>query len=535
MIEIKPIIADLSTRAARWWELTVQSTMEVYATWLDATPLERLRVPPPQPVWMPGLGDQQVINRLEQRVTTVLMPALTEEVRLDIITNRHMWPAAILFKVMKTYQPGGWAERAGLLADLTETKPAKDATTASAMLRMWKRQRARAVELRATLPDNMLQVRALDKIVGNLLGKHPQVAFRISTFRLEARIDERPSNEALMGFHELLTAEMDTLMHSAPVPNAPKEDQPAAKALQGDPKSPPRDGGEEKVCKYWGTEKGCFRGKECKFSHPALRDGIERCWICSGTGHRKAECPHKVDKSEGPESTTTKNPNHKKGGGKGGGQAGIQPGGSAKGSGKDKGKKGEERSQKAAQKEDEAPPVEKSSTYREDKGQKETPTNTGSTELVAEVTNLLKSLQVKGDRSMRAMKLAEMEYQFGVKKIQKGDGKTLLDGGATHCMRQARNAEEWRDAEEVQVTLAAGQTTMRQCRKTGTLLVDYQVQKIIPVTKLTKVGYVVHWDKKECRVEGPEGCIPVQLQQGCPVVEDRRLRSSRRRDGGSWP
>ena len=47
-------------------------------------------------------------------------------------------------------------------------------------------------------------------------------------------------------------------------------------------------------CKFWGSEHVCKQGEACKFEHVNLPDARDRCWTCSSTTHRKAECPYKA-------------------------------------------------------------------------------------------------------------------------------------------------------------------------------------------------------------------------------------------------
>ena len=101
----------------------MQSTMKTYEQWLNATPLERLRLPRPDPVLPMMVGrDPLTVQRLEQRITTLLLPATPEELRQDLVANRELWPSAIIYKVLGIYQPGGWSERSSLLAELTQAK-----------------------------------------------------------------------------------------------------------------------------------------------------------------------------------------------------------------------------------------------------------------------------------------------------------------------------------------------------------------------------------------------------------------------------
>ena len=48
-------------------------------------------------------------------------------------------------------------------------------------------------------------------------------------------------------------------------------------------------------CKFWGSEHVCKQGEACKFEHVNLPDARDRCWTCSSTTHRKAECPYKAN------------------------------------------------------------------------------------------------------------------------------------------------------------------------------------------------------------------------------------------------
>ena len=230
--EMKPVIGDISNRASKWWEMTMSRTWEVYHVWLQSNPLQRIRIHPPDPVPWQELGNEQVIKRLEQRVTTILLPALPSEMRNDLITSRQLWPCAILYKILRCYQPGGWAKRSSLLTDLTATKAMKDAASAASALRLWHRQKQRAIELGASVPDALLQVRALEMIVSQVIVKQPQALFRISTFRMEAGLDEKPTDTSIAQFLELLTAEMDAI--ALGTTSVDTSSVPSAKALQLD-------------------------------------------------------------------------------------------------------------------------------------------------------------------------------------------------------------------------------------------------------------------------------------------------------------
>ena len=75
--------------------------------------------------------------------------------------------------------------------------------------------------------------------------------------------------------------------------------------------------------------------------------------------------------------------------------------------------------------------------------------------LMTEVTSLLKSLRVATQRGpqIRAYRLKSAEVQGEGRSV----GRMLLDGGATHCLRQPNSNKEWEESVPVQVQLASGQ------------------------------------------------------------------------------
>ena len=100
-------------------------------------------------------------------------------------------------------------------------------------------------------------------------------------------------------------------------------------------------------------------------------------------------------------------------------------------------------------------------------------------------------------------------------------GCTLLDGGATHCLRMSESKSGWNESETVNVQLAAGQIELNLHPKKNTLLSKERVQSIIPMCKLTQGGYDVCWTSSGCVVKHPtKGMLEVTMQQGCPTVSE---------------
>ena len=124
-------------------------------------------------------------ERLEQRITSLLLSAIPSVVKSDLVAHRQLHVGGILLAIYKRYQPGGHGERQATLQALTQTSSTSNPTEAVNKLREWKRRVLRAQELGASLPDPTIQVRALDVIVEPLLQKNTQMSFRISAFRIK--------------------------------------------------------------------------------------------------------------------------------------------------------------------------------------------------------------------------------------------------------------------------------------------------------------------------------------------------------------
>lgn len=520
--QLTPLIGDVSAQAASWWSFVMGQVTSRYQSWLEAGPLEKLKVECPDPLQM-SKGHQ----RLAQRITTLLMGALPESLRQELVATRQLHVPGIMFSIFKKYQPGGLREKTQTLAELTGTKPAMSPVEAVERLRLWRRQMLRAVELHAALPDPVLQVKALDVVMQELLKKDAQSMFRISTYRLQHQVDVKPSVESVQRFFDLLLAEAEYMMTSASLDGASDttSSQGAgtgkASVKSMTTTSSPQKTGDKPFgsvpCRWWGSDRGCRMGRSCKFSHEGqLQNRNARCWLCSSTEHRRFECPTREGKGggkeEGGESRQSKGlPD--KGDGKG---VGKWKGGKQKGESKgSSGTNGASVAAVSASEREGDQSGEKAVEGQGSSGDKveDRQASTGET-LMSEVTSLLKSL--------RTQNVAVPQIRAcGALQVEGCGGETLLDGGATHCLRTAEHGE-WEVSVPVKVQLASTEVQMRMHPWKNTLLVPHQVQAIVPIGKLTSVGYKVQWESGKCEVVHPEhGKIPVKLHQGCPVVDKK--------------
>ena len=274
--QIKPYVSDVAPGASAWWENLMRLVMERYNEWLQANPLERVYLTPPD------------------RVTTLLLGALPETLRTELVTTRQLTVSGAMFSVMKRYQPGGVAERSQTLMELTSTKSAASPLVAVQQLRLWKRQKNRALELGLALPDLLILVRAaVDNIMRDLLGRHQEASFRVSAFRMQHQLDVRPTLESLAHFHDLLLAEADQMLYGRTEEEEEKtQSTPAVKAMTSATRSSPST----KTlgpCRFWGNDAGCKLGAACRYNHDwqGVSDRSSRCWTCSSKEHMRSECP----------------------------------------------------------------------------------------------------------------------------------------------------------------------------------------------------------------------------------------------------
>ena len=521
IIQLAPLIGDLSRNAASWWKQVMGITSNRYYQWLHADPLARLRISAPDQVEMP-----EGYDRLDQRVTSLLLNAVPKSVKDEVVASRSMTTPGILFQVFRTYQPGGLGERSKLLEDLTRVPTVASYADVVASLRLWKRKANRASELCAQLPDPLLMVRTLDGIAKLVVEGSPQAAFRLSTFRMNHALDVRPTMDSLWLFHDLLLAEAELAMHSMVAttssdPATPTK--PSVKAMQPTPSPGKTSDGTSSTprpCKFWLTEAGCRQGQKCRWPHSwdGVLDKSTRCWTCSSTQHQQSECPTK---------TPVKTPV---------GGEGESKDGAKKGKGKGKQSKGGKSASKDSpgdEKKDEKPASEDakgnkgttttaigtSSTTTEKSKPESGGTGSGTTELLQEATKLLRSLNIP---SVKMISLQEVTTGSLEKNNQ-----VLLDSGATHALRKAESVEEWNEADPTLVALAQGTTSRLRIKKgTNILLADPTDDSfgsgILPMGMLSRIGFSVKWTDDGCQLHGVNGeMVEADVSNGCPMLESQ--------------
>lgn len=127
-----PLMADISHSAKAWWEESLSIAQEHYARWLTMSPLERLRA-------KPAVVVEPALQRIEQRGIAMLLGALPDQLRRDLVSGRQLSVVRILYRLHVAYQPGSGAEKTQLLKNLVETKFATGTPDLLTQVRLWRR------------------------------------------------------------------------------------------------------------------------------------------------------------------------------------------------------------------------------------------------------------------------------------------------------------------------------------------------------------------------------------------------------------
>ena len=532
---VKPTLSSLTDSGHVWWDYTFDRASRAYTKWLSVSPLERLGIQ--AELEMYGTHMPQHIL-LEQRASILLLQAIPEVVKHDIVATRRMSPSQILFKLLTVYQPGGAHERGTMLHYLVSPTSATSVQEAIKGVRQWVQWRSRLKELHAAEPDATLLVKGLDTLVSTVLSRHPTVLFRVSTFRERKGLDYAPTSLTAGELAFFLQAELELLLHSTGEDDGDarkkaKLKKAAARAAatattttststtseasgagatdqtgkgKGKSKESEAAYGGKSPCWGFHLDKSCQFGDRCKFSHsPITKEQKEKLVTAKAKAKAKATA----------KSATTSE------------EASTHTGSSGAGD------------------------VASSSTASD------------NSRVMAEALDILKSLKLpqgsgansggvsakrlavvedaavkggsgssigdllEGTAASKAIAGAEEDMLSGFLNVARVDGDRdgtqgvgLLDSGASHPLRSLRPGEPL-PSRRVTVALALGKKEM-MLTDGGALVTSERVDPLVPIGKASElVGLQVRWHKGKCTATHPiMGPLEVETVNGCPCIAE---------------
>eukprot|EP00439_Symbiodinium_sp_Y106_P069899 s163_g12.t1 len=512
-------LADISEQSGEWWRSVVQLVEKTYNKWLTSTPLERLAISP--------ASSEELISgrwtRLNARVTSLLLGAMTEDLKSEMVTQRISQDSVrIVFRLFTWYQPGGTAERSEVLRRLqspADYAPVSTVEESLKAIRNWPRWLARCQAVKMTPPDPSVLAKGLMALTQHHIEKSGDSLFRTSMLRTTLRLDAQPGMEQILAYQKHLQAELETMSASSATPTATSAStqgaatNPKIRALEkgGGPKGGAREPVEKDkpidLCRYFMKAGGCKRGARCTYSHSmqSLDKDLRsrKCLSCGSESHRQKDCPV------------------------------------GKGAQRQKGSPG-------------SPATERKGGDTRPSGASSTAATVASVQdpvpgIPWTLETLVQAAQqvIQGQPSSQEGESSPEKTKSGagpemrtlvVKDIRicsvQATSAALLDSGATHCLRNATSVEEWRDAEKVMVELAGNHMLQMRMTSGGTLLMPYKqlhgdsssrsAQTIVPLGQLVQtLGYSLIWTPTTCFLQDSEGeKIPLKVSSGCPQLQE---------------
>lgn len=517
---IEPIMSDLSKTSGDWWHLLTREATSWYDEHQQLAPLKRIHHDPQpssklcQPKWC----------RLERRASTMLLRALPQTARDEMVSTKKLSALGIICQLLKSYQPGGLGEKELVLKSLETPAEANNLGEAVQGLRQWTRWRRRAHELQITEPDPFLLLKGLNRLIRKPLEVYRDLAFRINLARSTLQVDATPTSASVTSFASHLLAECEQIAHQE-VPSKKKEKQEErAKAVRakrmieeekgsGKGKDGGKDSGERDrsgsfPCRYFLTDYGCKKGKSCKFSHD-LRDDKRRCFSCGGVDHYSNNCPRSSSYPEG---------SSKQKGVKIEGEENPQPL-PKEASSSDSNDEGNAMKMLL----EEANRMLKTLTVQEEGKNAESPQPSGHVSRATTHRNSERNRDEVVDKLQR--QIDELRQKtLRLSRMACNEFQGLLDSGATHPLRPLRTEDDKSQLSQVSVTLADGGSVKLLMNSAGTMLVDRQdVEPIVPIGCLaSELGCKLVWEAEKVTVHHPSrGLLPIQCKEGCPLIPRR--------------
>ena len=290
-------------------------------------------------------------------------------------------------------------------------------------------------------------------------------------------IEQAPTEEKVWQLSELLLAEAEEALLLEPTEKGPKKPTVAkadgtAEEATGEGKGSKGKGKtkQKSACRLWKTEDGCKYGRLCQFQHDSLSPSDKRCFNCGSLKHRKPECTR-------PKAAAAPTPTSEKG--------------AQKGSKEDAKRAKGEGGAGASQVEEGAKGKVEGSSTRD--------------QLIQKATEVLESLQ----SSVKSLS-TPVKYP---PRPSAGQPTGLLDSGATSCLRTKRPGEKEFDTRVV--ALAEGEAVMG-VTKGGVLLSNSEIEPIVAMRSLVRLGFRLIWGKRACQLFDPSGrAVPISVATGC--------------------
>ena len=266
LIMLDPVMGDLSSTSHLWWQKVMEEARSWYEEHQRLSPLDRVSH---RPLPSPELADGRWM-RLERRATSLLLSALPELQKEEMVATKNLTPLSMVTRLMTIYQPGGLSEKAIILKALEQPQEASCLSSALVGLRRWLRWKRRAAEVQVALPDASVLVKGLNKLVKKVLEANKELGFRINLAKTTLLVESIPREETVHQLAEHLVAEIEAIAHLEMKTGKGEktEVKPVLKKFEewkGGEKGGNRGGGGQErtpiTCRFFISDAGCKKGK----------------------------------------------------------------------------------------------------------------------------------------------------------------------------------------------------------------------------------------------------------------------------------
>ena len=109
----------------------------------------------------------------------MIMKALPKSLKTEAVQKRLSNPETVMLMVMVKYQPGTRKEKEALLQQIQYPSQSWKKERALSHLKLWKRRIEKAKELKASIPDPSILLKAFDTITAKVIGDDPVKHFEL--------------------------------------------------------------------------------------------------------------------------------------------------------------------------------------------------------------------------------------------------------------------------------------------------------------------------------------------------------------------
>jgi hypothetical protein len=178
---------------------------ERYKKFLGSKPVEKLTLEFKEDEEL----DKEEYSKVKATIQEMIMKALPKGLKTEAIQKRCATPQAVMLMIMVKYQPGTRKEKEALLEQIQNPESCYNQEKALNNLKMWKRRIERAKELKASIPDPVILLNALDTITYNAVHKDQRRLFRVNAAREALSVDTITTEEGVQKIALLIEGEIE--------------------------------------------------------------------------------------------------------------------------------------------------------------------------------------------------------------------------------------------------------------------------------------------------------------------------------------